>query len=153
MIHLDKDFIESDRAEAMLNLTIGKSINAATLMKSFYNFDFSTPEGVVSFIALLPILDDEIVKQASAEIWPGSVDENFNLRRARMEVRSYLMDCMDMGLLADPDAEIEAAGQAAAELKDTDANEGDQYDTPGEEEEMSPGDSTEDGPVETEEQG
>lgn len=152
MINLDKEFIENELAESLLNLTIGKSVNAATLMKSFYNFDFSTPESVVSFVALLPILDDEVIKQASAEIWPGSVDDKFNLRRARMELRGYLMDTLDMGLLADPDAEIEAAAQASAEIKYNDeAAEGEQYDTPGEEEQMSPGDSAEDGPVEEQE--
>jgi hypothetical protein len=118
MIKLDKEFMDPEKAESLLNVSIGKTINHTNLLKSFYNFDFSTPEGVISFIGLIPILDESIIKQAAAELWPGSVDDNFDVKRARFEIRGYLADCLSEGLLVTPEEEAEAAGAASNEVQD-----------------------------------
>ena len=118
MIKLDKEFMDPEKAESLLNLSIGKTINHTNLLKAFYNFDFSTPEGVSSFISLIPILDEGIIKQAASELWPGSVDDTFDVKRARFEIRGYLADCLAEGILVNPDEEAEAAGAASVEVQD-----------------------------------
>jgi hypothetical protein len=118
MIKLDKEFMDPEKAESLLNVSIGKTVNHTRLMKAFYNFDFSTPEGVSSFIGLLPILDEGIIKQAAAELWPGSVDVDFDVKRARFEIRGYLADCLVDGIIAEPEVEAEAAGAASTEVQD-----------------------------------
>lgn len=113
-MRLPDTFIDPELSEKMLNLPLGEKIEFA---KSFYNFDFSTPEGVISFLELLPILDVDVVKQAAAELFPGSVDDSFEPKRYRMEIKAYLMDTLYSGMLADEDAEAQAAEQATLEVQ------------------------------------
>lgn len=100
---LDQDFMDPDRAEALLNLTVGdKLTNAESLIKSFYEFDFADIASITTFLTVLPLMDVEVVKQAAAELFPSSVqDESFDLSRARFELRAYLTDIAEMLVAGD----------------------------------------------------
>lgn len=80
-------------AYKILNITLGDSVTTEPLNKSFFDFDLKSPEGIYSFLTVLPIASDELVMQAVQEVWPGSpVDDSFDLKQARLELRGFLLD-------------------------------------------------------------
>ena len=49
---------------------------------------------------MIPVLDTEIIQQAYAQLFPGSIiGEEFNEVKARFELRGYLMDVLNDGLV------------------------------------------------------
>lgn len=59
---------------------------------SLYNFDLMSAEGVTRIVALLPILDEDIVKALYQEVFPGYPLDNIAPRVARIELRGFFMD-------------------------------------------------------------
>jgi len=79
-----------DAAESLLNIHVGDLHDP--IEKSFYDFDVKTPEGIQKLLVLLPIMEDDLVYQVVADIWPGYPKEHFNITRSRLEIRGYLLD-------------------------------------------------------------
>lgn len=59
---------------------------------SLYNFDLQSAEGVDRLVALLPILDEDIVKAVYQECFPGYPLDSIAPRMARIELRGFFMD-------------------------------------------------------------
>lgn len=64
------------------------------IRKSFYMFDLNTFDGRLSLLKALPILDQEIVKQAYAHIFPNYDTEELDPKRARAEIRGVLVQLL-----------------------------------------------------------
>lgn len=82
-------------AGEVLALSVDELVSSSNLLlKSMYEFDLDSEEGVVRLISLLPILDPEILKTVLQEIWPGAdVDSlTFDNSLARSEIKGYLLD-------------------------------------------------------------
>lgn len=104
---LEKSF-DNDKAEDWLNVSIGKvTFTSALLRKSMYDFDLETPDGIERLMALLPIMDPEILKDIMGELWPG-YPTDIDARRHRMEIKGYLKDYLESY-----DQETAATEQAA----------------------------------------
>ncbi len=89
------EFFDDEVASDVLSLRVDEVISSSNLMlKSMYEFDLDSEEGVVRLISLLPILDPEILKTIMQEIWPGyPVDSlTFDNSLARAEIEGYLLD-------------------------------------------------------------
>ncbi len=88
------EFFDDELAESYLHTEIQSFINTKELVKkSMYDFDLVSEEGVDRLLALLPIMDPEIMKEVVQEIWPGyPVDDNFDPKTQRAEIRGYLLD-------------------------------------------------------------
>ena len=97
--HIQKleDVFDEDVADMLLDLPLGaKSVSSMDLIsKSFYDFDLETEEGIEKLLTLLPVLDPEIVSQIVKEVWPGYPDQNFDVKRFRLELKGYLLDHLD----------------------------------------------------------
>ncbi len=90
-----EDSFDNDRAEEMLNLSIGRITHTSELVrKSMYDFDLDTPDGIAKLMALLPIMDPEILKDIMTELWPG-YPTDIDARRHRLEIKGYLKDYLD----------------------------------------------------------
>jgi hypothetical protein len=92
------DFFDDRAAEEALELSIGAVISSRNvLLKSMYDFDLDTEDGVTRLLSLLPVLDPEIVKTIMQEIWPGyPVDSlTFDNSLARAEIRGYILDFLE----------------------------------------------------------
>lgn len=62
---------------------------------SLYNFDLQSVEGIDRILALLPILDEDIVKAVYQEVFPGYPMDSIAPRMARIELRGFFMDFLD----------------------------------------------------------
>ena len=60
-----------------------------------YNFDLMSVEGVDRIIALLPILDEDILKAIYVECFPGYPTDNISPRMARIELRGFFMHFLE----------------------------------------------------------
>jgi len=90
-----EDSFDNDAAEKMLNLSVGRITTTRELVrKSMYDFDLETPEGIEKLMALLPIMDPEILKDIMGEIWPG-YPTDIDARRHRLEIKGYLKDYLE----------------------------------------------------------
>ncbi len=91
------EFFDNELAESYLYTEIQEFINTKKLVKkSMYDFDLVSEEGVDRLLALLPIMDPEIMKEVVQEIWPGyPVEDNFDPKIQRAEIRGYLLDYLD----------------------------------------------------------
>lgn len=90
-----EDSFDNDQAEALLGLSVDRITYASELLrKSMYDFDLDTPDGIEKLMALLPIMDSEILKDIMTEIWPGYPTEQ-DPRRHRMEIKGYLKDYLE----------------------------------------------------------
>lgn len=90
-----EDSFDNNRAEEMLNLSVGRITHSSDLVrKSMYDFDLETPEGIEKLMALLPIMDPEILKDIMTEIWPG-YPTDIDARRHRLEIKGYLKDYLE----------------------------------------------------------
>jgi len=90
-----ESFFDDDIASAILKSEIHTPVDSSSLvLKSLYDFDLETPEGIKRLMALLHIMDPEILKEVVQEIWPGYPveEENFVPKAARLEIRGYLLD-------------------------------------------------------------
>lgn len=89
-----EDQFDDDFASAVFSLDFSSLVDTYDLVrKSLYDFDLDSSEGVGRLLALLPIMDPEIIKDVIQEIWPGyPVDEDFDPRIASFKVRGYLLD-------------------------------------------------------------
>lgn len=86
------DFDE-DASTQILSLEISKSIiDVEDLIKSLYEFDLESEEGIQKLLELLPVLDPEIVVELVEKIWPGYVVEEADPDLLRAEVQGYLLD-------------------------------------------------------------
>lgn len=91
---LEESF-DNDKAETMLNLSIGRITTTRELIrKSMYDFDLETPEGIEKLMALIPIMDPEILRDIMGEIWPG-YPTDVDARRHRLEIKGYLKDYLE----------------------------------------------------------
>lgn len=108
-----EDSFDNERAEEMLNLSIGKIIHTSSLVrKSMYDFDLETPEGIEKLMALLPIMDPEILKDIMTELWPG-YPTDVDARRHRLEIKGFLKDYLESYDQKDAGNEFEEAGEEA----------------------------------------
>lgn len=90
-------FYNDEAARDLLDLTVSELVHShSPLLKSMYDFDVDTDDGIFKLLELLPILDIEIVKQITQELWPGyPVNEpTFNQAVIRAELRGYLLDIL-----------------------------------------------------------
>ncbi|NJL53713.1 hypothetical protein HC928_00310 [bacterium] len=97
MISLEglEESFDNDEAAELLSLSFDKMTTTSDLLrKSLYDFDLETPEGIEKLMALLPIMDPEILKDIMTEIWPNYPTE-LDPRRHRMEIKGYLKDYLD----------------------------------------------------------
>lgn len=86
---------DNDKAEAMLNVSVGRITTTRQLVrKSMYDFDLETPEGIEKLMALIPIMDPDILKDIMGEIWPG-YPTDVDARRHRLEIKGYLKDYLE----------------------------------------------------------
>lgn len=86
---------DNDSAESMLSLSIGQVTHTSDLIKkSMYDFDLETPEGIEKLMALLPIMDPEILKDIMTALWPG-YPTDIDARRHRLEIKGYLKDFLE----------------------------------------------------------
>lgn len=91
-------FFNEDSASAALGVAFSEAVNVTALIKgSLYDFDLTSEEGVTRLMELLPIIDRDILKEITQEIWPGYPvnDETFDDKFARNEIRGYLLDYLD----------------------------------------------------------
>lgn len=92
---LEADF-DDDLAKSLLDLSIEKTQHPDDiLIKSVYNFDLESPDGVDRLLELLPIIDFEILKEVYQDIFPGYPLDTLNPRMARIELKGYFMDYLD----------------------------------------------------------
>jgi len=97
-VPLEVDNFDEYTAEQILSLDPSTLVNSADFMlKSMYDFDLETDEGVNKLLSLLPILDSDIVRTVVQEIWPGYdvSSETYNPDLARLEVRGFLLDYLE----------------------------------------------------------
>ena len=64
------------------------------IKKSVYTFDLESEEGAQSFLNLVPVLDIDILKQAFEHIFPQYDTTNLDLKRARAEIRGYILNML-----------------------------------------------------------
>lgn len=85
--------IEPEKASKILGITLGdKVVRSESLIKSFFDLDLTSTEGVTSFLTLLPLMAEDAVMQACSTVWPGFPVEEFDLRRAKFELKGYFLD-------------------------------------------------------------
>jgi len=85
------DFDE-DNTSAIMSLVLSKGIDVGDLIKSLYDFDLETEEGIRKLLGLLPVLDPEIVVDLVEKIWPGYAVQEEDPDLLRAEVKGYLLD-------------------------------------------------------------
>jgi hypothetical protein len=90
------DFDE-DNTSAIMSLVLSKSIDVEDLIKSLYDFDMETEEGIVKLLGLLPIMDPDIVVEMVEKIWPGYAVNQEDPALLRGEIKGYLLDYLDEG--------------------------------------------------------
>ena len=93
-IALPVDFDE-DKSSAILSLEIHKGIDVADLIKSMYDFDIESEDGITKIMELLPILDATLIVELVEKIWPGYAVDNADPDLLRAEVKGFLMDYLD----------------------------------------------------------
>lgn len=93
-IALDIEFDE-DKSYDILSLEISKGINVADMIKSLYDFDIESEEGITQIMELLPVLDPVVIVELVEKIWPGYAVEDADPDLLRAEVRGFLMDYLD----------------------------------------------------------
>lgn len=107
-----EDSFDNERAEEMLSLSIGRITHTSEIMrKSMYDFDLETPEGIEKLMALLPIMDPEILKDIMTELWPG-YPTDIDARRHRLEIKGFLKDYLESYDQEDAGDELEADSEA-----------------------------------------
>ncbi len=68
-----------------------------SISKALYHFNFDEIDGIERVVELLPVLDDQIVRDIYSTVfpnYPSNDDEHFNLRMARLELRGFFIDYM-----------------------------------------------------------
>lgn len=86
---LDAYFEDEDVALELLQT------GSEPMSKALYHFDLNDIEGIYRILELLPVLDDEVVRDVYSVVFPNypvDDDEHFNLRMARIELRGFFMD-------------------------------------------------------------
>lgn len=112
-VHVDEDkivkslelgtFLDNAQSQDCLELQVSEMIDSEKLVrKSIYNFDVETQEGILGLLAVIPILDPEILKEVYMEMTPGyPTDESFDTKIARVEIRGYLLDYLASGAVTE----------------------------------------------------
>ena len=93
--YLLNDFViefDEDNSSELLSLALSKGINVNELLKSLYDFDLDTPEGVRKLMELVPVLDSLILVDLVEKIWPGYAVEAEDPELLRAEIKGYLLD-------------------------------------------------------------
>ena len=93
--YLLNDFVidfDEDSSSELLSLEISKGIDVNDLLKSLYDFDLDTVEGVQKLMELVPVLDSVILVDLVEKIWPGYAVEAENPELLRAEIKGYLLD-------------------------------------------------------------
>lgn len=121
-----EDFFDGDLSLALLNISIHKGVNAKDVVaKSVYNFDLDSPEGVERLIAILPIMDPDIINEVYQEIFPGYPVQTLSPRIARAELRGYFMDFLATDgqekpeTIEQPEPDASAEGDEAGQAEET----------------------------------
>lgn len=123
-----EEAFDNENAEEILNLSVGRFTSTADLVrKSIYDFDLKTPNGIEKLMALLPIMDIEILKDITEEIWPG-YEPGSDPRRLRLEIKGFLKDYLnsyEQEGRKDQDASesVEDADEESASPEDADSAE------------------------------
>jgi len=95
-IHSLADFtidFDEDASTQILSLEISKNIiDVEELIKSLYEFDLESEEGIQKLLELMPILDPDIIVDLVEKIWPGYVVYQADPDLLRAEVQGYLLD-------------------------------------------------------------
>lgn len=83
---------DEDNTSAIMSLVLSKSIDVEDLIKSLYDFDMETEDGIVKLLGLLPIMDPDIVVEMVEKIWPGYAVDQADPDLLRAEIKGYLLD-------------------------------------------------------------
>ena len=83
---------DEDNTSAIMSLVLSKSIDVEELIKSLYDFDLETEEGIEKLLELLPIMDPDIVVEMVEKIWPGYTVDQADPDLLRAEIKGYLLD-------------------------------------------------------------
>lgn len=83
---------DEDLAKSVLQLPFAEALEAEDVIKSLYDFDLTSDEGVNKLMELLPIMDPDILSDVMEEIWPGYVVDDLPPDLMRAEIKGYLMD-------------------------------------------------------------
>lgn len=131
-----EDQFDPDLHDAVLSVQIDEPVSSVGIVKkSLYDFDLETEDGITRLLALLPILDQDIVREVYAEIWPGYPPGDVDPKRHRLEVKGYLLDYLEAGHVQGNDAAGTADGTVAEEQdeeeRDDSAGSGEVGDTQG----------------------
>lgn len=81
-----------DVAKSVLKTKVHKAVNTTSLMKSMYNFDLQSVEGIKNVLEALPLLDVKILYELASNIWPGLDPTNSDPQHLRVEIQGYLLD-------------------------------------------------------------
>jgi hypothetical protein len=93
--YLLNDFVidfNEDEYSSILSLEMSKGIDVNDLLKSLYDFDLDTSEGVKKLMGLVPVLDSVILVDLVEKIWPGYTVEAEDPELLRAEIKGYLLD-------------------------------------------------------------
>ncbi len=92
------EFFDDETAGEVLQLSVDDVVSSGNLLlKSMYEFDLDSEDGVSRLLELIPLLDPEILKTVMQEIYPGyPVDSlTFDNSLARAEIQGYLLDFLE----------------------------------------------------------
>ena len=64
------------------------------IKKSFYMFDLDSFEGRLSLLKSLPLLDQEIIKQAYEHVFPEYDTTDLDIKRAKAELRGVILNLL-----------------------------------------------------------
>jgi hypothetical protein len=89
-----ESWFDDEVAERALMQSPEPSVSVGSLIKkSLYDFDVSSIEGIDKMLYLLSIVDEDVLKLVTQEIWPGyPVDEEFDSKKARIQIKGFLLD-------------------------------------------------------------
>lgn len=87
-----EELFDEDLAKAVLSLPFEDLVAVERLVKSLYDFDVESEEGIRRLLELLPVMDPEILKDVMQELWPGYVVQDPDPDLMRAEIKGYLMD-------------------------------------------------------------
>ena len=83
---------DEESTQELLALELSKGIDVNELLKSLYDFDLSSVEGVKKLLELVPVLDSVILVDLVEKIWPGYAVEAEDPELLRAEIKGFLLD-------------------------------------------------------------
>ncbi len=87
-----EDFFDEDLSFNILNVPFDDLIDTNKIVKSLYDFDLDSKDGILKLLESLPIMDREILFDISEKIWPGYIATDKDPDLVRYEIKGYLLD-------------------------------------------------------------